>query len=69
MLAFASAIEPLRAANRLTGQTLFDVAVACGFAFASHFSRCYRTLYGCKPSGERTPAPVTRARVLRARRP
>ncbi|MEP7085415.1 MAG: GlxA family transcriptional regulator [Betaproteobacteria bacterium] len=52
-----------------TTRPILDVAVACGFASASHFSRCYRTRYGCKPSDERTPAPVTRAPVRRARRP
>lgn len=78
LMAFASAIEPLRAANRLAGEPLFewrllrldrartmllqttkpilDVAVACGFASASHFSRCYRAAYGRKPSDERAAA-------------
>ncbi len=49
-----------------TTRPILDVAVACGFASASHFSRCYRTLYGCKPSDERTPAPVSRRIVRRA---
>ena len=51
-----------------TTRPILDVAVACGFASASHFSRCYRTLYGCKPSDERTPAPVTH-RTARLARP
>jgi len=37
-----------------TARPILDVAVACGFASASHFSRCYRALYGQRPSDERT---------------
>jgi transcriptional regulator GlxA family with amidase domain len=50
-------------ARMLLSQTthpILDVAVASGFASASHFSRCYRMLYGRKPSDERTPVPPTR---------
>jgi transcriptional regulator GlxA family with amidase domain len=36
-----------------TTRPILDIAVACGFASASHFSRCYRTLYGRRPSDER----------------
>jgi transcriptional regulator GlxA family with amidase domain len=45
-----------RARNLLTQTTqpILDIAIACGFASASHFSRCYRMLYGRKPSDERT---------------
>jgi transcriptional regulator GlxA family with amidase domain len=39
-----------------TAKPILDVAVACGFASASHFSRCYRAVYGHKPSDERTAA-------------
>jgi AraC family transcriptional regulator, glycine betaine-responsive activator len=52
-----------------TSRPILDVAVACGFASASHFSRCYRDVYGHKPSDERaaalvgrTPRPRTRSR-------
>jgi transcriptional regulator GlxA family with amidase domain len=38
-----------------TTQPILDIAIACGFASASHFSRCYRMLYGRKPSDERAP--------------
>lgn len=31
-----------------------EVAVACGFVSASHFSKCYRELYGRSPQQERT---------------
>ncbi len=30
-----------------------EVAVACGFVSASHFSKCYRELYNCSPQQER----------------
>ena len=39
-----------------TSKPILDVAVACGFASASHFSRCYRALYGHRPSDERLAA-------------
>ena len=48
-----------------TTKPILDIAVACGFASASHFSRCYRAVYGHKPSDERgnwgqapTPGPA-----------
>lgn len=37
-----------------TAKPILDVAVDCGFASASHFSRCYRAVYGHKPSDERS---------------
>jgi len=39
--------------------------VACGFASASHFSRCYRALYGHRPSDERIAASITGAEGVR----
>jgi len=36
-----------------TAKPILDVAVSCGFASASHFSRCYRAAYGRRPSDER----------------
>ena len=36
-----------------TTKPILDVAVACGFASASHFSRCYRAVHGHRPSDER----------------
>lgn len=50
-----------RARNLLleTPKPILDVAVACGFASASHFSRCYRAVYGHKPSDERGAALAT----------
>jgi len=51
-----------------TAKPILDVAVACGFASASHFSRCYRTLYGHRPSDERAALLGTRAPASRSRR-
>jgi transcriptional regulator GlxA family with amidase domain len=45
-----------------TTKPILDVAVACGFASASHFSRCYRAVYGHKPSDERSASLVRRDR-------
>jgi transcriptional regulator GlxA family with amidase domain len=33
--------------------SILEVALACGFVSASHFSKCYRDLYGKSPSEER----------------
>ncbi len=41
-----------------------DVAVACGFVSASHFSKCYRHQYGVSPQADRNAAAlVTQATV------
>jgi len=32
---------------------IVDVAVACGFVSASHFSKCYRSLFGRSPQSDR----------------
>lgn len=45
-----------------TTKPILDVAVACGFASASHFSRCYRARYGHRPSDERGAAAMGRMR-------
>lgn len=44
-----------------TTTPILDVAVACGFASASHFSRCYRDVYGHRPSDERVATTGRRA--------
>lgn len=47
----------LERARHLLYQTalpVIDVAMACGFVSASHFSKCYRQLYGSTPHEERT---------------
>ena len=35
---------------------IVDVALACGFVSASHFSKCYREMYGKSPREERASA-------------
>ncbi|MFQ5954460.1 MAG: GlxA family transcriptional regulator [Kiloniellales bacterium] len=37
-----------------TDMSVIDVALACGFISASHFSKCYRQIYGRSPRAERT---------------
>jgi transcriptional regulator GlxA family with amidase domain len=32
---------------------VLEVALACGFVSASHFSKCYRDVYGCTPRDQR----------------
>jgi len=42
----------LERAQLLLQQTdlpIIDIAIACGFSSASHFSKCYRTFYGTAP--------------------
>ncbi|AYH43943.1 GlxA family transcriptional regulator [Azoarcus sp. DN11] len=51
---------------RQTSMTVIQVADACGFASAPHFSKRYHALYGLPPSNERTCEPVQRQ--VRARR-
>ncbi len=36
-----------------TNMSVIDVALACGFVSASHFSKCYRDFYGRTPRRER----------------
>ena len=48
-----------------TTKPILDVAVACGFASASHFSRCYRT---CTAISRATSAPRRTATVAPANR-
>lgn len=39
---------------RQTSISVLDIAVACGFAPASHFSKRYRNLFGRAPRSDRT---------------
>jgi len=39
---------------RQTGMSVTQVAVACGFESASHFSKCYRERFGTRPSQDRS---------------
>ena len=36
-----------------------EVAIACGFVSASHFSKCYREMYGRSPQMERSQSALT----------
>jgi Transcriptional regulator containing an amidase domain and an AraC-type DNA-binding HTH domain len=36
-----------------TNMSVIDVALACGFVSASHFSKCYRDFFGKTPRRER----------------
>ncbi|PLX38492.1 MAG: AraC family transcriptional regulator [Hyphomicrobiales bacterium] len=36
--------------------SIVEVAIACGFVSASHFSKCYRELYGRSPQADRRQA-------------
>ena len=62
-------LDRARAMLLQTTKPILDVAVACGFASASHFSRCYRTVYGRRPSDERAAVLSVRGTPPRARRP
>ena len=39
-----------------TGLSVLEVALACGFVSATHFSRCYRGWTGHSPTEERRAA-------------
>jgi transcriptional regulator GlxA family with amidase domain len=40
---------------RHSGQSVLQIALACGFASASHFSNAYRARFGRTPRDERSP--------------
>ena len=53
----------LKRARILLSQTslsVLEVAIACGFASASHFAKCYRQLFGRPPRQERVAETVAR---------
>src|SRR6185503_10462334 len=41
-----------------TNMSIIDVALACGFVSASHFSKCYRDFFGKTPRRERGLPPL-----------
>lgn len=43
---------------------VIEVAVACGFVSASHFSRCYREMYGRSPQTERQNRTALQAQLV-----
>jgi transcriptional regulator GlxA family with amidase domain len=54
----AAAVRLARARDllRQTAKPVLEIALMCGFASASHFSRAYRAAYGHPPSAERRTA-------------
>jgi transcriptional regulator GlxA family with amidase domain len=47
-----------------TNMSVIDVALACGFVSASHFSKCYRDFFGRTPRRERTLPAVADVRPV-----
>ncbi len=43
-------LDRARALLRYSSISVFDAGVACGFTSASHFSRAYRSRFGCSPT-------------------
>lgn len=50
-----------------TNLSVIDVALACGFVSASHFSKCYRDFFGKTPRRERSLPAVTAAAPMELR--
>jgi transcriptional regulator GlxA family with amidase domain len=50
-------LDRARLLLRQTNLSVLEVAVACGFASASHFSRAYHAMFGHPPVKERTAVP------------
>ncbi len=46
-------LEVARDLLRRTNRPILDIAIACGFASTSHFTKCYRERYRCTPTEER----------------
>jgi transcriptional regulator GlxA family with amidase domain len=46
-----------------TDMSVINVALACGFAAPSHFSKCYRAHYGTTPYRERGTQGGTRLSI------
>ena len=62
-------LETARDLLRRTNRAVLDVAIACGFASTSHFTKCYRERYSCTPTEERQSyfwAPAPRKPPVRA---
>src|SRR5262245_14322803 len=52
-----------------TNMSVIDVALACGFVSASHFSKCYRDFFGRTPRRERGGPAIAAAAAARAAAP
>ena len=46
-----------------TSKSIVDIALACGFISAPHFSKCYRDLFGIPPRDERRKLQASRNEV------
>ncbi|MCC0041884.1 MAG: GlxA family transcriptional regulator [Rhodobiaceae bacterium] len=46
-------LDRARQLLRQTSLPVIEIAIACGFVSASHFSKCYRETYNCSPQSER----------------
>ena len=46
-----------------TSKSIVDIAFACGFVSAPHFSKCYRDFFGVPPRDERRLAEPEMASV------
>lgn len=57
-------LQRARLLLRQTTMPILQVAVASGFASASHFARCYRELFDCAPRNERVHLERTGHRPL-----
>lgn len=51
-------LQKARSLLMQTSMSVLDVALACGFVSASHFSKCYREYYAKTPRQERQLEPV-----------
>jgi AraC family carnitine catabolism transcriptional activator len=51
-------LERARQLLRQTEMSVLEVALACGFESASHFSRCYRARFATTPRRDRREAPA-----------
>ena len=59
-------LDRARQLLRQTSLPVIEIAIACGFVSASHFSKCYREAYGCSPQSERAkPAGAQQKRAAR----
>lgn len=54
-------LERARLLLRQTSMSVLDVALACGFVSASHFSKCYREHFARRPGEERRPQAAAEA--------
>jgi len=48
-------LERARSLLMQTDMSVLDIALACGFVSASHFSKCYRECFNCTPRQDRAP--------------